>query len=73
MMAAELKEHIVSVLDNLPEAKLAAVLDFAQFLAEREQQMAWLEAQSRSATYQDWLSDENDIYDEVFADVTQAR
>jgi hypothetical protein len=68
MVAAEMKEHITSVLDTLPEPKLAVVLDFVQFLAERELQVAWMNAQSQSAAYGEWLSDDNDIYDEVFAD-----
>lgn len=33
----------------------------------------WLGAQSQSAAYQEWLSDDNDIYDELFSDVDPKR
>jgi len=39
-----------------------------QFLAERELQVAWINAQSQSVAYQEWIGRDNDIYDEVFAD-----
>jgi hypothetical protein len=44
-----------------------------QFLAERELQMARLNAQSQSAAYRQWLGSDNDIYDEVFADAVPTR
>jgi hypothetical protein len=40
MTAIELKRELVSLLDTLPEPKLAVVFDLAQFLAERELQAA---------------------------------
>jgi hypothetical protein len=69
MAVVQLKHQIASVLDALPESKLVIVLDFVEFLAERELHAGWLNAQSQSATYQEWVSSDNDIYDEVFADV----
>jgi hypothetical protein len=71
--AAQLKVQITSLLDTLPDPELAAVLDFVQLLAEREQQAAWMNAQSQSAAYQEWLDSGNDIYDEVFADAVSTR
>lgn len=53
------------ILDTLPEPKLAVVLDFVQFLAEREQHVAWLNAQSQSTAYQEWVGSDNDIYDKL--------
>lgn len=29
----------------------------------------WLNAQKQSAAYQEWVDRENDLYDEVFADI----
>jgi len=53
--------------------ELAVVFDFVQFLAERESQAAWISAQSQSAVYHEWVSSDDDIYDEVFADANSAR
>lgn len=71
--AVELKRQVVFLLDTLPETKLAVIVDFVQFLAEQEQQLDWMNAQKESAAYQEWVSPDNDIYDEVFADVNPAR
>jgi hypothetical protein len=68
MTATQLKHDITSLLDILPEPKLAVVFDFVQFLADRELPADWLSAQSQSTAYQEWVSSDNDIYDELFAD-----
>jgi len=68
MIAVQLKRQITSLLDTLPEPKLAVVFDLVQFLTERDLQAAWMSAQSQSAAYQEWIGSNNDIYDEVFAD-----
>jgi uncharacterized protein YehS (DUF1456 family) len=73
MTSAELRREIASLLDLLPDAKLAEVFDFVQFLAEREAQSAWLKAQGESNAYREWVSDDEDVYDEVFADASPAR
>ena len=73
MIVVQLKRQITSLLDALPEPKLAAVFDFVQFLAERNLQAAWLSAQSQSAAYQEWIGSDNDIYDEVFAGAYPTR
>jgi len=73
MSTTQLKYQITSFLDTLPEPKLAVAFDFVQFLAERESQAAWMNAQSQSASYQEWVGSDNDIYDEVFADANPAR
>jgi hypothetical protein len=72
MLTVQLKRQITSLLDALPEPKLAVIFDFVQFLAERDLQAAWLSAQSQSAAYQEWAGSDNDIYDEVFADAYPA-
>lgn len=68
MTAVQLTRKITSLLNTLPEPKLAVVFDLVQFLAERDLQAAWISAQSQSTAYQEWIGSDNDIYDEVFAD-----
>jgi len=72
MLAVQLKRQITSLLDTLPEPKLAVIFDFVQFLAERDLQAAWISAQSQAAAYQEWVGSDNDIYDQVFADAYPA-
>ncbi len=69
----ELKRQVASLLDTLPETKLAVVFDFVQFLTEQERQINWMNAQRQSATYQEWAGSDNDIYDKIFADVHPER
>jgi len=71
MTTAQLQQEITSLIPMLPDPKLAAVFDFVRFLVEREPQIAWLNAQSQSRAYQEWIGPDNDIYDEVFADATR--
>ncbi len=73
MTAVQMKDEISSLLDVLPEPKLAVVFDFVQFLAEREVHVDWISAQSQSAAYQEWVGNGNDVYDELFADGTPTR
>ena len=73
MTATQMKNQLSSLLDVLPESKLEVVFDLVQFLAERQAQADWLNAQSQSTAYQEWLGPENDIYDEVFADDAPTR
>ncbi len=72
MTAVQLTREITSLLDALPEPRLAVVFDFVQFLVERDLQAAWIGAQSQSAAYQEWVGSDNDVYDEVFADAYPA-
>ena len=71
MNVAQLQQEITSLLPNLPEPKLAAVSEFVRFLIEREPQTTWFNAQSQSHAYQEWVGPDNDIYDQVFADVAR--
>ncbi len=73
MTATQVKYELTALLDTLPETKLAVVFDFAQFLAERESRAGWMNAQSQSVAYQEWVGRDNDIYDEVFADANPTR
>lgn len=69
MTNGAMRQEIDQLLDTLPDPKLAVVLDFVKYIAERETQAGWLTAQTQAGAYQEWTSEENDIYDEVFADV----
>jgi hypothetical protein len=71
MTTAQLQQEIASLISMLPEPKLTAVFEFVRFLVEREPQTVWLNAQSQSHAYQEWVGPDNDIYDQVFADVTR--
>ena len=71
MTTAQLQQEIASLIPILHEPKLAVVFDFVRFLVEHESQTAWLNAQSQSLAYQQWVGPDNDIYDEVFADVAR--
>lgn len=62
------KMHIV--VEQLSDEQLALLLPLA--LSMRDAQNPVL-ASTTSQAYQDWVSTENDIYDEVFADELAAR
>lgn len=68
-----LRHETISLLDILPESKLAVVFDLVHFLTERESQIAWMNAQSQATVYQEWVGSDNDIYDEVFGDIYPTR
>jgi hypothetical protein len=63
-----LRHEIMSLLDVLPESKLAVVFDLVHFLAERESQTAWMNAQSQATVYQEWVGSDNDIYNDCLKD-----
>lgn len=73
MNTAEIKQHLVEIIDSIPENKLEALLDFASYLKEKGQAEDFLAMERGSKAYQDWLSSENDIYDQVFKDEPEKR
>lgn len=73
MSVSEMKREVLGLLERMPEAKVATVYDFVCFLMEREDQSEWASAQAQSAAYQEWLSADNSVYDEVFADAVETR
>lgn len=73
MNMADLKQKLEEIIDTLPENKIEAILDFATYLRERGQAEEFLKMQMDSKAYHDWLSPENDIYDEVFKDELKSR
>jgi hypothetical protein len=67
------KKRVHVLVDTLPESKLMTLLDFAQFLETREEESELFEAQMQSTAYQEWVGEENDIYDELFSCESTAR
>jgi len=71
MRALEAKQRLDEIINLLPENKLKSVIDFASYLKDREETEELLRMQMSSKAYSNWLSSENDIYDEVFKDELQ--
>lgn len=61
--------------DQIFERALDILFALTDLLGEGkdEPSLDWLNAQSQSAAYQEWLSDDNSIYDELFSDVDPKR
>ncbi|MBI5206511.1 MAG: hypothetical protein HY934_01845 [Candidatus Firestonebacteria bacterium] len=68
MLVLDAKQKLEEIINVLPESKLIEVIDFASYLRDREESEEILGMQMTSKVYLDWLSPENDIYDEVFKD-----
>ena len=68
MRALEAKQRLDEIINLLPENKLKSVIDFASYLKDREETEELLRMQMSSKAYSNWLSSENDIFDEVFKD-----
>jgi hypothetical protein len=63
-----IRQQLLDYIEELPEEKLLSLLDFAltiqsQQNGEKIDVNSW---QISSHAYQDWVSDDNDIYDELF-------
>ena len=57
----------------LSENRLKEVIDFASYLRSKEETEELFGMQISSKAYINWLSSENDIYDEVFRDEIEQR
>ena len=68
MHVLETKQKLEEIISVVLESKLKAVIDFACYLRDREEAEELLRMQTGSKAYLDWLSQGNDIYDEVFKD-----
>ena len=65
-----IRQKLLTIIEQLPDEKLAILLNLALvFKTGKESVQPMLVSQA----YQDWLSAENDIYDELFADELTAR
>ncbi|MEG4810015.1 hypothetical protein QUA82_20030 [Microcoleus sp. F8-D3] len=61
----KIRQKHLTIIDQLPDDKLAILLSLALLLKTGKESVQPMLA---SQAYQDWLSAENDIYDEIFAD-----
>jgi hypothetical protein len=60
-----IRQKLLTIIAQLPEDKLETLLNLALFLKSAKEP---IQPMLVSQAYQDWLSAENDIYDEIFAD-----
>ncbi|MEH2171107.1 MAG: hypothetical protein V7K41_31520 [Nostoc sp.] len=65
-----IRQKLLSVIEQLNDEQLSALLDLALSFKNGEKSV---NPTVESQAYQDWVSPENDIYDEVFADELTAR
>lgn len=68
MQIIEARQKLDEIISALSESKLNEIIDFANYLKNKEEMEELFRMQASSKTYMDWLSSENDIYDEVFKD-----
>ena len=68
MRASEAKQRLDEIVSLLPESKLESIIDYASYLKDREETEEFWRMQMTSQANSEWLSIENDIYDEVFKD-----
>lgn len=65
-----IRQKLLTIIEQLPDDKLPTLLNLALFLKTGK---ASVQPMLVSQAYQDWLSAENDIYDELFADELVTR
>ncbi|NJL09276.1 MAG: hypothetical protein HC908_00695 [Calothrix sp. SM1_7_51] len=65
-----IRKEVQQAIEQLKDEQLSMVLEFAIFLKSKEKATTPM---VESQAYQEWLSTENDIYDELFADELQTR
>ncbi len=66
----DMRQKLDRVVEQLNDQELSTLLDFAIFLKNREKATGTM---LESQAYKDWLSAENDIYDEIFTDELSTR
>jgi len=73
MRTSEVQQKLDEIISVLSENRLKEVIDFASYLRSKEETEELFGMQISSKTYIDWLSSENNIYDEVFRDEIKQR
>mgnify|MGYP001605193879 CR=1 FL=1 len=73
MRTSEVKQKLDEIISVLSENRLKEMIDFASYLRSKEETEELFGMQMSSKAYIDWLSSENDIYDEVFRDEIKQR
>jgi hypothetical protein len=64
------RQELLTVIEQLPDEQLSILLELALSLKSGK---ISVQSMVLSQGYQDWVSNENDIYDELFADELTAR
>jgi hypothetical protein len=64
------REEILHMIAQLPDAELATLLPLALSLRDRKPEPF---SSATAQSYQAWISPENDIYDQLFADELATR
>jgi hypothetical protein len=75
MNKTNLKKKLSTLMDELPQRKLEVLYELARFLQSqrnRESQDLF-RMQMSSNSYREWVSAENDIYDEIFKNEIKKR
>lgn len=65
-----IRQELLSAIEQLSDEELSVLLDLAVSLKKQKSSAQLIPV---SQAYQDWLSAENDIYDELFANEFTAR
>lgn len=75
MRKGSLVKKLNEVISDLPERKLETLYEIACFLQSRRNMegQGLFKMQIRSHAYKEWLSAENDVYDEIFKDEIKKR
>lgn len=73
MRTSEVQQKLDEIISVLSENRLKEVIDFASYLRSKEETEELFGMEISSKSYIDWLSSENNIYDEVFKDEIKQR
>ncbi len=73
MRTSEVQQKLDEIISVLSENRLKEVIDFASYLRSKEETEELFGMEISSKPYIDWLSSENNIYDEVFKDEIKQR
>lgn len=68
-----IRQELLTLIERMPDEQLSVLLNMAIALKEKNNSddISGLKSlQIESQAYQEWVSSENDIYDEIFADAT---
>jgi len=68
MRKIAIKKNLSTLIDELPERKREILYEMARFfqIQRNRESQELFRMQMSSDVYKEWVSDENDIYDEVF-------
>ena len=65
-----IREKMINLVEQMPEEQLAILFPLAQSITSNQ---SYIISSETSNAYESWVSTENDIYDEVFADDLATR